>query len=343
MSEKGLTYKDSGVDIKAGSKFIELIKENVKSTYIPGVMGDIGGFGGLFELAKYKNPVLVSGTDGVGTKLKLAFLANKHDTIGIDAVAMCVNDIIVAGAKPLFFLDYLATGKLNPENHAEIVKGIADGCKLGECALIGGETAEMPGFYSDGEYDIAGFSVGVVEKSEIIDGTKISDGDVIIGITSSGIHSNGYSLVRKLFIEKLDWSLDRYVDELGKTLGEELITPTKIYVKAIEKIKKDVKIKGLVHVTGGGFTENVPRILPNNVDAEIDKSSYKLPEIFKLIQKLGNVAENEMYKTFNMGIGMMVIVAKKDQEKVLELLKEIGEEAYKIGEIKVGNKVCKMK
>ena len=342
MSEK-MTYKDSGVDIDAGDKFVKLIKESVKSTYIPGVMGDLGGFGGMFELAKYKNPVLVSGTDGVGTKLKLAFMMDKHDTIGIDAVAMCVNDIVVLGAQPLFFLDYLGTGKLNPESQAQIVKGIADGCKESGCALIGGETAEMPGFYSDGEYDIAGFAVGVVEKDERIDGTKIADGDVILGIPSSGIHSNGYSLVRKLFFDKMGWELDREVEELGKTLGEELITPTKLYVKDVMRIKAEVEIKGLVHITGGGFTENIPRVLPEGVDAIIEKSSYEVPAIFKLMKKLGNIDESEMYRTFNMGIGMVVIVAKEDAKKVVSIMENAGEKIYTIGNIVNGSKVCKVK
>ncbi|MGM0508423.1 MAG: phosphoribosylformylglycinamidine cyclo-ligase [Fusobacteriota bacterium] len=338
-----MTYKDSGVDIKAGEKFVDLIKDSVKQTHTKGVLGDIGGFGGLFELAKYKNPVLVSGTDGVGTKLKLAFMMDKHDTIGIDAVAMCVNDIIVAGADPLFFLDYLATGSLDPESQADIVKGIADGCKMSECALIGGETAEMPGFYNENEYDIAGFSVGAVEKENIIDGKEISEGDLVLGLPSSGIHSNGYSLVRKLFFEKLKWSLDRKVEELGKTLGEELITPTKIYVKALKQLKKEIKIKGLVHVTGGGFIENVPRILPDDMDMIINKNSYEVPAIFKLMQELGNIKEKEMYRTFNMGIGMMVIIKKEDLKKAEDILENQNEEYKIIGEIKKGNKICKIK
>lgn len=342
MDEK-LTYRDAGVDIDAGNEFVNNIKANVKSTFIKGVLGDLGGFGGMFELGSaYKNPVLVSGTDGVGTKLKLAFMSNKHDTIGIDAVAMCVNDIVVLGAKPLFFLDYIGTGKLTNGIQSEVVKGIADGCKQAGCALIGGETAEMPGFYSDGEYDIAGFSVGVVEKDEIIDGTKIEDGNVIIGITSSGIHSNGYSLVRKLFFEKLNWKLDRNVEELGKTLGEELITPTKIYVKDVLALKENIQINGIVHITGGGFVENVPRILPEGLDAIINKDSYKVPAIFNLMQEKGNIDEHEMYKTFNMGIGLMVIIKKEEKEKALATLKELGEEAYEIGVITKGTKICKV-
>ncbi len=341
MSDKKLTYKDAGVDITAGNNFVELIKKSVKSTYIPGVMGDIGGFGGLFELAKYKNPVLVSGTDGVGTKLKLAFMLDKHDTIGIDAVAMCVNDIVVLGAQPLFFLDYLAIGKLIPENQAAIVKGIADGCLESGCALIGGETAEMPGFYEVGEYDIAGFAVGVVEKDEIIDGRNIKPGDVVIGLASSGVHSNGYSLVRKLFFDVMGWDKDRYVEEFGKTLGEELITPTKLYVKPVLELKKEVEIKGIVHITGGGFTENVPRVLPENVDVIIDKNSYPVLPVFKMMQKLGNIEDEEMYRTFNMGIGMMMVVNAADAEKAVAKLNSIGEKAYIIGKVVEGNKVCK--
>lgn len=341
MSDKKLTYKDAGVDITAGNNFVELIKKSVQSTYIPGVMGDIGGFGGLFELAKYKNPVLVSGTDGVGTKLKLAFMLDKHDTIGIDAVAMCVNDIAVLGAQPLFFLDYLAIGKLIPENQADIVKGIAEGCRQSGCALIGGETAEMPGFYEVGEYDIAGFAVGVVEKDEIIDGRNIKAGDVVIGLASSGVHSNGYSLVRKLFFDVMGWDKDRYVEEFGKTLGEELITPTKLYVKPVLELKKEVEIKGIVHITGGGFTENVPRVLPENVDVIIDKNSYPVLPVFKMMQKLGNIEDEEMYRTFNMGIGMMMVVNAADAEKAVAKLNSLGEKAYIIGKVVEGNKVCK--
>ncbi|BDU50716.1 phosphoribosylformylglycinamidine cyclo-ligase [Haliovirga abyssi] len=341
MSDK-LTYKDSGVDIKAGAKFVEAIKKSVKSTYRDGVIGDLGGFGGLFKLGQYKEPILVSGTDGVGTKLKVAFMMDKHDTIGIDAVAMCVNDIVVLGAEPLFFLDYLATGNLEVEKQSAIVEGIADGCKQSGCALIGGETAEMPGFYNSEEYDIAGFSVGVVEKDEVIDGKEIEDGDIVLGLASSGIHSNGYSLVRKLFFDKLDWKIDRYVDELGKTLGEEILTPTKIYVKSLLNLKKDVKIKGLVHITGGGFIENIPRILPENVDVEIEKESYEVPAIFKLMQKLGNIEEKEMYKTFNMGIGMAVIIKENDAEKSISILEENGEKVYKIGRIVNGKRNCKL-
>lgn len=342
MSEK-LTYKDSGVDIDAGNQFVENIKKSVRSTYIPGVLGDLGGFGGLFELAKYKNPVLVSGTDGVGTKLKVAFMMDKHDTIGIDAVAMCVNDIVVLGAKPLFFLDYLATGKLDPKVSPDIVEGIAEGCRQSGCALIGGETAEMPGFYHIGEYDIAGFAVGVVEKDEIINGSDIKEGDVVLGIPSSGIHSNGYSLVRKLFFEKLGWGVDTYVEELGKKLGEELITPTKIYVKTVLSLKEKVNIKGIVHITGGGFIENIPRVLPENVDVIVDKNSYEVPAIFKLMQKHGNIDDFEMYKTFNMGIGLVLVVSAEEKDTAVEYLESLGEKVYVIGKVEQGTQKCMVK
>ncbi|NLK63221.1 MAG: phosphoribosylformylglycinamidine cyclo-ligase [Fusobacteria bacterium] len=342
MADK-LTYRDSGVDIDAGNQFVENIKKSVQSTYIDGVLGDIGGFGGLFELAKYKNPVLVSGTDGVGTKLKIAFMVDKHDTIGIDAVAMCVNDIAVLGAKPLFFLDYLATGRLDPKVSPDIVSGIAEGCRQAGCALIGGETAEMPGFYQVGEYDIAGFSVGIVEKDEIINGSTTKEGDIIIGLPSSGIHSNGYSLVRKLFFEKLSWTVDTYVDELGKKLGEELITPTRIYVKTVLSLKEKVNIKGMVHVTGGGFIENIPRVLPEDLDAVIDLNSYNVPAIFKLMQKHGNIDTHEMYKTFNMGIGYIFIVSKDEKDKAIETLKELGETPVILGEVVKGTRKCLLK
>lgn len=342
MSEK-LTYKDSGVDIDAGNQFVENIKKSVRSTYIPGVLGDLGGFGGLFELAKYKNPVLISGTDGVGTKLKVAFMMDKHDTIGIDAVAMCVNDIVVLGAKPLFFLDYLATGKLDPKVSPDIVEGIAEGCRQSGCALIGGETAEMPGFYHIGEYDIAGFAVGVVEKDEIINGSDIKEGDVVLGIPSSGIHSNGYSLVRKLFFEKLGWGVDTYVEELGKKLGEELITPTKIYVKTVLSLKEKVNIKGIVHITGGGFIENIPRVLPENVDVIVDKNSYEVPAIFKLMQKHGKIDDFEMYKTFNMGIGLVLVVSAEEKDTAVEYLESLGEKVYVIGKVEQGTQKCMVK
>jgi len=339
----GITYKDSGVDITAGNAFVDKIKSSVKKTFTKGVLSELGGFGGLYELGKYNNPVLVSGTDGVGTKLKLAFMMDKHDTIGIDAVAMCVNDIVVLGAKPLFFLDYLGCGKLYPKTSADVVEGIANGCKESGCALIGGETAEMPGFYEDGEYDIAGFAVGVVEKEDIIDGKNITEDDVVIGITSSGIHSNGFSLVRHLFFDKLGWDVNTEVEEFGgKKLGDILITPTKLYAKPVLKVLEKTKINGIVHITGGGFVENVPRILPDGYDVEIVKDSYPMPKIFSLMKEKGNIAEDEMYRTFNMGIGLTLIIKSEDKDTVLETLKEIGEEAYLIGKVTKGNKECKL-
>lgn len=333
------SYKKAGVDVTAGYKSVELIKEYVKETYNSSVVSDLGGFGGLYapNLAGMKQPILVSGTDGVGTKLKLAFLLNKHNTIGQDCVAMCVNDIICCGAAPMFFLDYLALGKNVPEVVATIVKGVTDGCKQAGCALVGGETAEMPGFYPVGEYDLAGFSVGIVDKEKMIEPSKIKVGDVVIGITSSGVHSNGFSLVRKIFDVKKE-NLKEYREELGTTLGECLLTPTKIYVKPVLKVLEQVEVKGISHVTGGGFYENLPRMLKEDVSIEIDKDAYPILPIFKLIQKEGNVPERDMYNTFNMGIGMALIVNKNDVEKTLSILKENGEEAYKIGKIVEGNK-----
>lgn len=341
MSEK-MTYKDSGVDIQAGDKFVKSIKEDVKSTYDNNVIGDLGGFGGLYQLKDYKNPILVSGTDGVGTKLKVAFMMDKHDSIGIDAVAMCVNDIVVTGAKPLFFLDYLATGKLDVKAQSNIVKGIAEGCRQAGCSLIGGETAEMPGFYNSGEYDIAGFSVGAVEKDEMITGKDISEDDVIIGLKSSGIHSNGYSLVRKLFFENLKWDVETEVNEINSKIGEEILKPTRIYVKSVLKVKEKIKIKGMAHITGGGFIENIPRILPENTKAVIDKNSYEIPPIFKLIQEKGNIDELEMYKTFNMGIGMTLIVSRNDAKLALEILNADSDEAMIIGKIQNGKTICEL-
>ncbi|ARE86091.1 Phosphoribosylformylglycinamidine cyclo-ligase [Clostridium formicaceticum] len=337
---ENMTYKNAGVDVEEGQRAVQLMKNHVKSTFNQHVLEDIGGFGGLFalDLKDIKEPILVSGTDGVGTKLKLAFLLDKHDTIGQDCVAMCVNDILCQGAKPLFFLDYIATGRLKAEKVADIVKGIAEGCKMAGCALIGGETAEMPGFYQDGEYDVAGFSVGMVDKSKVITGKDIQVGDVIIGIPSSGVHSNGFSLVRKVLLEGDKFDLNAPMEELGNTLGETLITPTKIYVKAVSEVLKAVEVKGIAHITGGGFYENVPRILPEEVDAHIQLDSWSIPEIFKMIQKIGNIQEEEMYKTFNMGIGMMLVVQAKDAESTLKVLQEVGESPYKIGEIRAGNK-----
>ena len=337
MSNK-ITYKDAGVDVHRGYEAVAQMKEHVKTTFTKGVLTDIGSFGGAFSLAAFagmKEPVLVSGTDGVGTKLKLAFDMNKHDTIGIDAVAMCVNDIICGGAEPLFFLDYIATGKIAPEHIASIVKGIADGCKESMCALVGGETAEMPGFYPDGEYDVAGFAVGIVDRADMIDGSSIKAGDVIIGLPSSGVHSNGYSLVRKL-VEVAGAKLEDYSEELGETYGQALLRPTKLYVKAVKAAKTAAKIKGIAHITGGGFIENVPRMLPAGVDAKINLKSIEKPAVYKFLEKTSNLGVNELYNTFNMGIGMMMVVDAADSEKVVAVLKETGENAKVIGEIVSG-------
>lgn len=333
------SYKEAGVDVTAGYKSVELMKKYVQSTYIPGVESDLGGFGGLFapDVKNMKKPILVSGTDGVGTKLKLAFLMDKHDTIGQDCVAMCVNDIVCCGAKPLFFLDYMSLWKNIPEMVATIVKGVTDGCKLAGCALVGGETAEMPGLYAENEYDLAGFSVGIVDQEKMINPENIEVGDVVIGLASSGVHSNGFSLVRKIFnVNKQN--LQEYKPELGKTLGEALLAPTKIYVKPVLKLIETVKVKGISHITGGGFYENMPRMLNERVALNIDKNSYEVPAIFKLIQKEGNIPERDMYNTFNMGIGMSIIVSKEEKEKALQILKEAGETAYVIGEVVEGNK-----
>ncbi len=333
------SYKKAGVDVTAGYQSVELIKEAVRSTYNEGVVSDLGGFGGLYALntKEMKEPILVSGTDGVGTKLKLAFLMDKHDTIGQDCVAMCVNDIVCCGAKPLFFLDYMALGKNVPEVVATIVKGVADGCKMAGCSLIGGETAEMPGFYKQGEYDLAGFSVGVVEKEKMIDSQNIEIGDQVIGIASSGVHSNGFSLVRKIFDIKEE-NINKQQEELGMSLGEALLTPTKIYVKAILELLENVKVKGISHITGGGFYENMPRMLREGVSLKIQKDSYPVLPIFKLIQKVGNIPERDMYNTFNMGIGMAVIVKKEEVQKAIEILEQQGEKAYVIGEVIEGQK-----
>lgn len=340
MSEsRSESYKAAGVDVVAGYESVKLIKPMVESTFIPGVIGSLGGFGGLFQpdFKGMEEPVLVSGTDGVGTKLKLAFLMDKHDTIGIDAVAMCVNDIACCGAKPLFFLDYIAVGKNFPERVASIVSGITEGCRQAGCALIGGETAEMPGFYPVDEYDVAGFSVGVVDKKKMIDGSKLTAGDVLIGVASSGVHSNGYSLVRKtLGIDEN--SVKKYVDELGKTLGEELLTPTKIYVKAIQNLIANVDVKAISHITGGGFYENVPRMLGENTHAVIRKNSAPVLPIFNVIAKAGNIPERDMYNTFNMGIGLMVAVPASDADKAIKALADAGETAYIMGEITTGEK-----
>jgi phosphoribosylformylglycinamidine cyclo-ligase len=336
-----MDYKKSGVDIEAGYKAVELMKEHVAKTMRPEVLGGLGGFSGAFSLEKFKGmekPTLVSGTDGVGTKLKIAFTLDKHDTVGIDCVAMCVNDIACAGGEPLFFLDYVACGKNEPEKIATIVKGVAEGCLQSECALIGGETAEMPGFYPVDEYDLAGFAVGIVDEKDLITGKDIKAGDTLIGITSSGVHSNGFSLVRSVFTITEE-SLNTYYDSLGKTLGEALIAPTKIYVKALKSVKNaGVKIKGCSHITGGGFYENIPRMLHDGVRAVVKKDSYEVPAIFKMLQNDGDIEEKMMYNTFNMGIGMVLAVDPADADKTLEALKAAGEEAYVIGQIEEGEK-----
>jgi phosphoribosylformylglycinamidine cyclo-ligase len=337
-----ITYKDAGVDIEAGDLFVENIKPYVKSTFRPGVMTHIGGFGGLFALGKFKDPVLVSGTDGVGTKLKVAFLTNRHDTVGIDLVAMCVNDIIVSGAEPLFFLDYFATGKLKPREHSDIVKGIAEGCKQAGCALIGGETAEMPSFYGEDEYDLAGFAVGVVEKKRIINGSKIKPGDLLVGLASSGLHSNGFSLVRKVLFEKAGYGVNDTLTELGHVpLGEVLLTPTRIYARTVMTLLREFDIRGMAHITGGGITENTPRMLPKGTNAVIRKGAWDVLPIFKLIQKKAGVDDSEMYRDFNMGLGMILAVPKKQAEAMMKKAAKLGEKAYLIGEIVKGKQVVK--
>lgn len=332
------SYKAAGVDVTAGYKGVELMKKAVQATYTNEVISDIGGFGGLYapQIKGMEEPILVSGTDGVGTKLKLAFLMDKHDTIGEDCVAMCVNDVICTGASPMFFLDYMALGKNIPEKVATIVAGVAEGCKKANCSLIGGETAEMPGFYPIDEYDLAGFCVGIVDKKKIIDNKTIEVGDKVIGLKSSGVHSNGFSLVRKVFDVNKE-NLNEYVESLGCTVGEALLKPTKIYVKSILKLIEQVKVKGISHITGGGFYENMPRMLRDGVSLKIDKNSYEVPPIFKLIAERGNIPERDMYNTFNMGIGMAVIVPENEVEKSLEILRQAGEEAYLIGEVVEGN------
>lgn len=333
------SYKAAGVDVTAGYKGVELMKKAVQATYTNAVISDIGGFGGLYapQIKGMEEPILVSGTDGVGTKLKLAFLMDKHDTIGEDCVAMCANDVICTGASPMFFLDYMALGKNIPEKVATIVAGVAEGCKKAKCSLIGGETAEMPGFYPVDEYDLAGFCVGIVDKKKIINNKTIEIGDKVIGLKSSGVHSNGFSLVRKVF-EVNKENLNEYVESLGCTVGEALLKPTKIYVKPILKLIEQVKVKGISHITGGGFYENMPRMLREGVALKIDKNSYEVSPIFKLIAERGNIPERDMYNTFNMGIGMAVIVPESEVEKSLEILKEAGEEAYLIGEVIEGNR-----
>ena len=332
------SYAAAGVDITAGYKAVELMKEHVKRTKTSGVVSGIGGFGGLFapDMSGMEEPILVSGTDGVGTKLKLAFLLDKHDTIGIDAVAMCVNDVVCAGARPMFFLDYIAVGKNVPEKVAQIVSGIADGCEMSYSALVGGETAEMPGFYPVDEYDVAGFSVGIVDKKKIIDGSKLCAGDVLIGLPSSGVHSNGFSLVRKVFGIDENTIHNEY-DELDKPLGETLLTPTKIYVKPILDLISKVEVKAISHITGGGFYENIPRMLTDGLTAKIKKDAVPVLPIFKVIQRVGNIPEHDMFNTFNMGIGMIVAVSKENADKAVETLKAFGEDAVVLGELIEGN------
>lgn len=336
-----MDYKNAGVDIEAGYKSVELMKEHIKKTMRPEVLTNIGGFSGAFSMDAFKNmekPTLVSGTDGVGTKLKLAFIMDKHDTVGIDCVAMCVNDIACAGGEPLFFLDYIACGKNYPEKIASIVKGVADGCKQAGAALIGGETAEMPGFYPEDEYDLAGFAVGIVDEKKMITGADLKPGDVLIGLASSGVHSNGFSLVRKVF-EMTKESLDTYYEELGTTLGEALLAPTKIYVKALRTVKEaGVDIKACSHITGGGFYENIPRMLPDGVKAVVEKDSYEIPAIFRLLAKTGNIEEKMMYNTYNMGIGMVLAVDPADADKAMEAARAAGENPYVIGRIEAGEK-----
>jgi len=339
MSE---AYKKAGVDIAAGNEAVERMKKHVKRTYRPEVLAELGGFGGLFSLnkEKYEEPVLVSGTDGIGTKLKLAFAMDKHDTIGIDAVAMCVNDIIVQGAEPLFFLDYLACDKVVPEKIEAIVSGIAEGCVQAGCSLIGGETAEMPGMYAEGEYDIAGFTVGIVDKKKMIDGSSIAAGDAVIGFASSGIHSNGFSLVRRLLLEEAGLSLNDELAELdGAKLGDVLIEPTRIYVKSALKLIEQVNVKGMAHITGGGFIENIPRMLPDNVNVDIQYGSWPILPIFDLMQQKGSITNRDMFTTFNMGVGLVIVVPADQAEAALSIAAELGEQAYRIGTVTEGSRI----
>lgn len=336
-----LTYAGAGVDIDAGERAVSLMRQAVQSTFRPEVLAGIGGFGGLFalDISRYQQPVLVSGTDGVGTKLKIAMLLDRHDTIGIDAVAMCVNDILVQGAEPLFFLDYLAVGKLVPEKVAAIVAGVAEGCRQAGCALIGGETAEMPGFYGEEEYDMAGFVVGAVDKKAIIDGSTIQPGDLLIGLASSGLHSNGYSLARKALLERAGYQVDTYLEELGRTVGAELLEPTRIYVSTILPLLRQFQCKGLAHITGGGLIENIPRMLPGGLGVEIKTGAWPVHPVFKLIKKIAAVDEREMLRTFNMGIGMVMAVAPGQKEDILKWLADHKEKAYYIGEVAAGGGV----
>lgn len=335
MSEEKLTYKDAGVDTIEGQRAVSLMKDHVKATFNDSVLTGLGSFGSLvaLDVRDMEQPVLVSGTDGVGTKLKIAFLMDKHDTVGIDCVAMCVNDVLCQGAKPLFFLDYIATGKVRAEKIADIVKGIADGCIQGRSALVGGETAEMPDFYSEGEYDMAGFSVGIVDRKKIITGDAVAVGQKVVGIASSGIHSNGYSLVRKVFFDKMGMDVADYVEDLGETLGEALLRPTKIYAGACEAVLPHFDVKGIVHITGGGFYENIPRILPEGTAVSIDVGTWDVPPIFPYIKKCGNIDREEMFSTYNMGVGMMMVVDAADADAVVSALTDAGEKAWVIGDI----------
>lgn len=332
MKSSSKSYAEAGVDITAGYEAVKRIKEHVARTVIPGTASELGGFGGAFELMGYKEPVLISGTDGVGTKLKLAFRMDKHDTIGIDCVAMCVNDVICSGAKPIFFLDYIATGKLLPERVEQIVKGVADGCCESGCALIGGETAEMPGFYPENEYDLAGFAVGVVEKCELMDNSNVREGDVVIALPSSGVHSNGFSLVRKIFDVEGE-ELFEFVPELGRTLGEALLEPTKLYVKPVQALRGAVTVHSLAHITGGGFYENIPRAIPKGLTARISRDAVRVLPIFDIIAKKGNIPERDMFNTFNMGVGMIATVPADEAEEALRALREVGVDAYTVGEV----------
>jgi len=338
MNSFSNSYRDAGVDVTAGYKAVELMKSHVESTFTPGVMTSIGGFGGMFrpDFGNMSNPVLVSGTDGVGTKLKIAFLLNKHDTIGIDCVAMCANDVVCCGAQPLFFLDYLALGKNKPERVAEIVKGVAEGCRQAGCALIGGETAEMPGFYPIDEYDLAGFCVGMADGDKLIDGTAIQAGDVLVGVASSGLHSNGFSLVRHVTRVNED-NIRMYLSDLGKTLGEELITPTKIYVKSALAVIEQCNVHGIAHITGGGFYENIPRIIPQGLCAVVEKAAVRVHPIFSVLKGMSRISEHDMFNTFNMGVGMVVAVPKEEADKAVQVLQDCGETAYIIGEVAEGD------
>jgi phosphoribosylformylglycinamidine cyclo-ligase len=332
---KTFSYKDSGVDVEKGDSFVQAIKSMVEATFRPEVMTKIGGFAGCvsLNLERYKKPILVSSTDGVGTKLKIAFLMDRHDTVGIDLVAMCVNDIVVSGARPLFLLDYFATSRLDQEKAIQVVSGIAKGCVEAECSLIGGETAEMPGFYTEGEYDLAGFAVGIAEDAQLIDGSSVTVGDRLIGIASSGLHSNGYSLVRKVILEHHRMDLGKRVEEIGEVLGEELLRPTRIYVKTVLNLVRDFKIGGIAHITGGGITGNLPRVIPSGCKAIVHKGTWEVPPIFPFLKEKGNIPEDEMFKTFNNGIGMILIVKSKEAGEILERLHSMGEKAFLIGEI----------